>query len=209
MNLNTGDILLFNEYPSCGCMRCLDNCIKLCTDEPYSHSALVIVNPTWKTDKGEPIPPGIYVWESSYHGKKWPDVQTGQTAFGVQLQPLELYTKDYPGTVEVYVRRASPGAAKLFENMKALQDLNAETKHIFYDINPCDWIAALFRWRWFKRTTQRFYCSAFVSYILTQLGILPPNTDWTIVSPALLSSEKPNSIVRWEYEYGEDERITW
>ena len=59
-DLNTGDILLFDERPN-GCLwKILDGCIKLCTDSKYSHSAMVLKNPSWLG-----LPDGIYVWEST------------------------------------------------------------------------------------------------------------------------------------------------
>lgn len=201
--LKTGDILLFDEHPTLCCMNFLDSCIKCCTTEPYSHAALVIVNPPWKNDQQKPIPPGTYIWESSYHGKDWPDLQNGKTAFGVQLQPIDLYTKNYPGHVQTWVRRAKPNAAKRFQDTKDMININKATENKPYDINVCDWLAALFKNTCYKRRTKSFYCSAFVSYVLCQLKIV--NVDWTIVSPALLSSKKPNTIININKWYKNDE----
>lgn len=204
-SLKTGDILLFDEHPTCCCMNFLDSCIKCCTREPYSHAALVIVNPPWKDDNNTPIPKGTYVWESSYHGKDWPDIQNGKTQFGVQLQPIELYTKKYPGHDSIWVRRLK--TTKWFKQTDKLEKINNDTKNKSYDINICDWLAALFKNRCYKRRTKSFYCSAFVSYTLSQLGMIP-NVDWTIVSPALLSSKMPNNIVNINTWYEDDELYT-
>ena len=53
------------------------------------------------------------------------------------------------------------------------------------------------------RTTDEFFCSAFVSYALTQAGVLNENTDWTIISPAELSSDNDMNIP-WIQKYSTD-----
>ena len=52
-----------------------------------------------------------------------------------------------------------------------------------YDLNPIDWIAAKFNIRLVHRETIRFFCSALMGYVLTELKLLPENTDWTIITP--------------------------
>ena len=100
--LKTGDLLLFSEQPTNCFMKTLDCCIKKCTKSRYSHAALVIVDPPWAEHCK-----GTFVWESSYHGTK--DPQDNEVKFGVQLTPIELYTKSYPGKVSIWgVAEASP-----------------------------------------------------------------------------------------------------
>lgn len=190
--LKTGDILLFSEHPTQCCMACLDCLIKKCTCSKYSHSALVVVDPPWTTLKG------IYVWESSWHGQ--PDPQDGLVKMGVQLTPLEFYMSKYPGSVRIWVRRAP------FDVVKPKQWVNIHKKvykHA-YDTRPYDWISAAFQRR-IARQTDSFTCSAFVSYVLTELKALAGDTCWTTISAAELSSERKSSLVHFVEEYGADE----
>ena len=57
---------------------------------------------------------------------------------------------------------------------------------------PLDWICALFRYDRKPKKTDRFWCSALVGYIYTELGLLPYNTDWSILRPSDFSSENKN-----------------
>ena len=78
-------------------MGILDKLIKSCTESPYSHSGVILRDPPWVSS------PGLYVWESSYHGN--PDPQDGLVKFGVQITPLSQYTRDYPGEVRIFARK--------------------------------------------------------------------------------------------------------
>ena len=195
--MKTGDILLFDETPTNSCMRMLDNCIKYCTHSHYSHSAIVIVNPPWDSSLK-----GTYVWESSFHGTK--DPQDGKVKFGVQLTPLDLYTKRYPGRVKIYCRTPETPCSMFTD--AALIAIHKRVYDKPYDIDPCDWLHALFRC-FRPRRTDTYYCSAFVSYVLTSVGVLAPDTDWTIISPAELSASSENRLVIWRVKYGQDKRM--
>ena len=52
-----------------------------------------------------------------------------------------------------------------------------------YDIVPKDWIEAFFKRDSQPQKTSRFWCAALVGYIYTQIGILKPETDWSILTP--------------------------
>ena len=52
-----------------------------------------------------------------------------------------------------------------------------------YDIVPTDWIQAFFQHDSRPQKIDRFWCSALVGYIYTQLGILKDDTDWSILRP--------------------------
>ena len=168
--MQTGDILLFDEKPN-NCIRCIDDFIKCFTCSKFSHSALVVVDPPW-TKKG------IYVWESSYHGT--PDPQDGKIKFGVQLQPLSFYTHHYPGKVHIYIRKAP----KLVSQRLQLQ-LTRIHKLVYnkpYDARPDHWIEAWCKCA--KRQNNRFFCSAFVTYVLNEVGVMEDN--WDNVTAAML-----------------------
>ena len=116
--LKTGDILLFSEQPSNLFLKTLDCLIKKCTCSKYSHAALILVDPPFA-----PNCKGTFVWESSWHGTK--DPQDDKVKFGVQLTPVDFYTKKYPGVVSIYKRE--PLKRNLFTNDK-LFEIHNKTK---------------------------------------------------------------------------------
>lgn len=185
-SFKTGDLLLFSELPSSWCMSCLGCLIKKCTKSKYSHSALVVVDPPW-----EPTLKGTFVWESSWHGT--PDPQDDTIKFGVQLTPLTFYTERYPGRVSIWVRHQ---VEKSVFDAQSLLNIHKTVYKKTYDTRPRDWcLAAMCRRT--TRQTDSFTCSAFVSYVLTQLQILGDNTCWTTISAAELSSSRTSKLVHF------------
>lgn len=191
--LKTGDILLFSERPTPCWLATLDCLIKCCTNSKYSHAALVVIDPPWA-----PHLKGTFVWESSWHGT--PDPQDNIIKYGVQLTPLSFYTDRYPGTVSIWLRR---GQSKYFDPQALIRIHNQVYCHK-YDSRPKDWCAALFKKR-IANQTDVFTCSAFVSFVLTSLGVLSIDTPWTIVSAAELSDR--GKVLNWRIEYGIDTYI--
>ena len=179
-SLCTGDILLFDEHPSKCPMQCLTSIIKCCTQSLYSHVAIVIIDPPWTRLKG------CYVWESSSHGIK--DPQDGKVKFGVQLTPISFYLSGYPGYVNIYVRKPASRDTYLKWVPLTLKHIHEKVYNKPYDTRVKDWLCA-----WLKlpnrRTTKRFFCSAFVCYVLVELGIVAPDTNWTLLSAANMSDQ--------------------
>lgn len=199
MLFKTGDILLFDEYPSNVCMSVFVRMIKNCTCSKYSHSALVVVDPPFA-----PSCKGVFVWESSWHGTK--DPQDSEIKFGVQLTPIDLYIKNYPGSVFIYRRTPkNPSTRELFSD-KALLSIHKKVYKHRYDTRVKDWCSALFRCQ-IRRQTEVFTCSAFVSFVLTELGVLSTDTDWTIISAADISSNAKSGLLEWLEPYNGDEPI--
>lgn len=199
MNFKTGDILLFNERPTMCLMAMLDSLIKCCTCSKYSHCALVVVDPPFA-----PQCKGTFVWESSWHGTK--DPQDNIVKFGVQLTPIELYIRDYPGTVTIYKRSPLTNETRTLFSNEALVAVHRKVYMHGYDTRPKDWCAALCK-RKIRVQTDVFTCSAFVSFVLTELGVLDKNTAWTILSAAELSSKTKSALVQWSSLYGEDTEL--
>ena len=52
-----------------------------------------------------------------------------------------------------------------------------------YDINIIDWILAFFRKDLKPQKINRFWCSAFVGYVLINCCVLKDETDWSIMYP--------------------------
>ena len=199
MVLKTGDVLLFSEQPSSCCMYSFDSLIKCCTCSKYSHAALVVVDPPWA-----PELKGTFVWESSWHGV--PDPQDYIVKFGVQLTPLEFYTHQYPGSVRIFYRSpVSSDTRKLFSD-SALKALHKRVYKHSYDTRICYWCSALFRCRR-RSQAQVFTCSAFVSFVLTELGVLSKKTAWTAISAAELSCTN-TKYPQWQCQYTEDKQIS-
>lgn len=191
-HLRTGDILLFNEHPNNILFSFIDSCIRCATNSPYSHAGIVIVDPEW-------APKGTYVWDSSYHVH--PDPQDHKIKFGIALVKLEDYLNNIDGKQQLYRRSpVDPRTYDLFtpEKLKCLHDA-VYGKH--YDTTIGHWFAGLVH-AFIPRSTKTFFCSAFVSYTLARMGILHEETDWTIVSPGMLS--KDCHKLSWLYEYGPD-----
>lgn len=192
-HLETGDLLLFDETPDNCCLGVLDGLIKSCTKSVYCHAAIVLKNPSWVSE------PGIYVWESTYHGE--PDPQDSLVKFGVQITPLSRYTHDYPGEVVIYVRKCE--APELWTQEK-LEEIHKVVYRKSYDVLPQDWFEALVQVDLFEPRTTSFFCSALVAYILVKVGVIDVDTNWTKVSPQQLSTGEEDSNIRWLQEYGPD-----
>ena len=195
--INTGDILLFDERPE-GCLwGFLDRCIKCCTNSKYSHSALALRNPSWLG-----LPDGLYVWESTaFTGNK--DAKDGDVKFGVQIQHFDEYTKKYKGNAHIYVRSAMPRAQQRFTE-DFLKAVYHDVHNKPYDLWPQDWLDVILRIGP-KKTTDRFWCSAFVSYILTRAQILDRRTDWSEMTPQDLSVN--GERIHWQLPYLPDIKI--
>lgn len=188
--LRTGDLLFFNEYPTDTRLRCLTSLIKCCTRSNYSHVGLVIVDPPWSSIKG------VFVWESSYHGTK--DPQDGKVKFGVQLTPIELYTQRYPGSVSIFLRYPHhPDTYEKF-NRNTLMSVQSKVYNRPYDTSLKDWIGAWLKKTPARRQTKSFFCSAFVSFVLTECAVLDAATDWTRTTAADLSN---NDACVWTKSY--------
>ena len=188
LELNTGDILLFNEHPTNCCFKWFTTSIKHCTKSRYSHCGMVLKNEFGLT--------GTYVWESSWHPKE------KDSKFGVQITPIEEYTKRYPGTVQLYIRKRTGDTIPT----AILERVKKTTEGAPYDIWPCDWVEAKCRCKT-RRTTSRFWCSAFVAYILTTNGDISKNCDWSMVRAQDLSSSCTRPPFQWNTLYQDDTRI--
>jgi len=196
--IQTGDILLFDEKPSQCCWRVLDYGIKCVTNSKYSHSAIALRDPVCLDEKLR----GLYVWESTgFNGMK--DAVDHIDKFGVQVQPISEYISKFEGSCNIYVRYACPAARAKF-TPEFIKRMYRATHDKPYDLWPTDWLEAALKVGP-RRVEDRFWCSAFVSFILTSAGIMKPNTDWSSKSPQDLSSS--SSTIQWVHEYGLDHEV--
>lgn len=190
----TGDILLFHEYPRNICFAILDWGIRCVTNSKYSHAGMVIVDPPWTK-------PGVYVWDSSKH--VYPDPQDRKIKFGIAIVPIHSYMEDR--TVQIFKRAPVNNETYALFSKEALENIHDNVYGKPYDISATTWMTGFFNY-FVPRTTDRFVCSAFVTYALTVVGVLSPNTEWSTVTPAQLSVD--GTSLYWDHEYGPDMLVT-
>jgi len=171
-DLKHGDLVLVDNK-STGLFNAFLNMIRWGTHSDYTHVALIVENPTFLEKQLQ----GTYVWQSTYEGI--PDPQDNTIKLGVQLTALNDFVDHYKNAV-VFVRRFSD--VSLFTDDK-LKEAHTIAYDKPYDLYPKDWIEALVQKDSQPQKIDRFWCSAFVGFVLTKIGILQSNTDWSIMRP--------------------------
>jgi len=166
------------------------------TKSNWSHIGIVLRDPTYI----DPCLTGLYLWESGQEDR--PDVEDDIRKFGVQISDLREVVEGYSG--RVVTRKLEARIENLGEKLKVLHAIVHDDK---YDLNLYDLLSArmnitykpeLSRFcliNYFKpnhRRANRFFCSAFVAFVYTDLGLLPKDTEWTECVPKWFSSENPN-----------------
>lgn len=172
-DLQTGDIILISDYKP-GLFGLFLSMIRYGTHSEYVHVGMIIKDPTFLE---KPLQ-GTYIWESSYEGT--PDPQDGKIKLGIQLTSLQTFKNNY-SDAQFYVRRLEDNS--IFTD-KFLKQIHDKVYNVPYDINPLDWILAFFKKDIHPQKVTRFWCSAFVGYILTRCGVLKKNNDWSIMYPS-------------------------
>ena len=178
--LKTGD-LLFCDYTGSGPFGWFSYLLKFFTKSKYSHSAMIIRDPPFSN-----VEPGLYVWESTYNGK--PDPQDHKIKLGVQLATFEDFYNNYHSNGTVYIRQIEPNNPITNDQLIKIHNVVYDKP---YDILPEDWIEAYLR-TGPKDTIDRFWCSALVGYIYTQLNLFNKDTDWSMLRPADIA----NNIIK-------------
>lgn len=183
-DFETGDLLLFSHNDNCSNLcnslfTFFTDCIKCCTKSPWSHSAIIVKNPSWRKDLK-----GYYVLQSSY--ETFPDAEDQELKLGVELVSMQKLFENYNG--KIYCRFIKCNRDQIFYDN--LEKAHSVVHNRPYDINPYDWYRAAYKI--YKGPTHRlktFWCAALVSYIYVQLGLFEKQTPWTLISPYDLSSE--------------------
>ena len=181
--LKTGDILLCDnlQYSSWGLFSWF---IKFVTKSDFSHVGMIVVDPEFTN-----VPlKGTYVWTSGISDTPDPDDNTKK--FGVQFIPYEHFIATYGG--KIYVRRIDCKSTeeynKIFNN-EMLTEIHKVVYDKPYDIVVTDWIEAYCKKDCHPQKTSRFFCSAFIGYVYTKLGLFDEGLDWSILYPSYFSSE--------------------
>ena len=154
MRLATGDLVLFKERRR-SAWWLLDKAIELVTRSAYVHVGMVLVDPPFS------VPRGTYLWESGYEGS--PNPETGTRNLGVRLTEIGAAI----GDADVVVRKCTLRVAD-----DKLRKIHRDVFMKPYDVCLSDWLLATLRVDLRPQKTDRFWCSAFVAYVLTRLGWL-------------------------------------
>ena len=192
-HLETGDMLLFHQEDQCNsCMSCLfscfTDCIMCCTNSRYSHSAIVVRDPSWA-----PELKGLYIIESSY--EPYGDSENHEIKLGCLMVPLEKMVGDFHG--KVYWRHID--CDRNDEFYTKFQQAHSVVHNRPYDLDPIDWIDAKFKISLTNpRRKDTFFCSAMVTYFYTELGLLDSNTKWTLQSCENLGTEHPKDELKFK-----------
>lgn len=178
-DFSTGDIILFNGlYPA-------SKIIDVVTQGKWSHVGMVVKDPNFLFNVDHKK--GIFLYESD--GKEFIDVDSGSKLFGVQLVDLKEKIDKYEGTI-AYRKLLWNKPIEYFDDV--LKVIYNTTYHKSYDWNVFDLLdPIIYKKFWIldkilhinHRKTDAFFCSSFVSYIYTQLGLLPQKTDWSLIYP--------------------------
>tara|TARA_B100000424_G_scaffold270488_1_gene269950 strand:- start:1243 stop:1854 length:612 start_codon:yes stop_codon:yes gene_type:complete len=173
----TGDLILFKHKNSC-----FGKMIKFFTGSDYTHVGIILRNP------GFTNPPliGLFFWESS--DENFPDAEDHKKKIGVEIVDLgELISR--VGTIKLFYRKLTLNNGFTIDNSR-LKEIHETVHNKPYDIVPLDWIEAYLQYDLNPQKRDRFWCSAFAGYVYVQLGLLPYNTDWSIMRPSDFSSER-------------------
>tara|TARA_B100000214_G_scaffold334669_1_gene277496 strand:- start:1046 stop:1657 length:612 start_codon:yes stop_codon:yes gene_type:complete len=174
-NLQTGDLILFH-----GRHNLFDRLIEYFTSSNYSHIGMIIKDPKFTI---KPLV-GLFFWESSDENIR--DVEDNHYKIGVEIVPLEQMLKNEIKVSDLYYRKLNHNLQFSEETFKHIHKTVHDKP---YDIMPLDWLEAYYREDSHPQKTDRFWCSALVGYIYTQLGLLPSNTDWSVMRPSDFSSQ--------------------
>lgn len=171
--INNFDIMLFN-----GKNFWFSYVVEYTTWSQFSHIGIVLKSPTWL----HPSLTGDYLLESGEEDV--PDAVTHKLKFGVQITPLEHIIKNYTGNIYYRNLLSVPykeNPSHYHDILKRIYDM-IENKP--YDDSVVDLIRIGLHLKLGDcRRTNAFFCSALTSFIFTQLGILPSDTQWDMVEP--------------------------
>jgi len=185
-SLNTGDLVLFRGT------SWVSRLVEWVGVSRYSHVGVIVKNPKFLNPD---VKDGIYLLESSWNDL--PDVENHVYRVGVQMHLLEDILKESPkGSVEI--RRVHCERNQAFYEKFA--ELHKEIHGKPYDLNPVDWLCAKYNIacpypveaRFQKKKS--FWCSALVSYLFCELGIIQKEINWSLIAPREFSSKEGTQL---------------
>ena len=123
-----------------------------------------------------------YVLQSSY--ESFPDAEDDMYKLGVEIVSLRKLFNTYEG--KIFWRHIDCVRNDYF--LQKLSEAHSVVHNRPYDINPIDWIKAAFKINiGDNQKLTAFWCSALVAYVYTKLEFFDKKTNWTLVSPVMLS----------------------
>lgn len=184
--LQTGDIILFQ-----GKSFWFSKLVTWWTGTPWTHVGMVLRNPTYI----DPKLTGLYLWESGI--ENFSDSENNIKKLGIQITDFRKILSSINGE-DIYYRKLDAVIPNLEDKLKTIHqtvhdksydtsviDLLETTLNIEFKQPYGNEILHLFK-RNYNRT-DTFYCSAFLAFLYTELGLLPTETKWTICEPAFFS----------------------
>lgn len=185
-NFNTGDILLYNTK------KWYSKIIEYFLGESFSHISIILKHPSKWLDESL-CDEEYYILESGV--ESFPDAISGKYKFGVQIVPFSKVFKEYKqnGNGNLYYRKLVYKHINNDELEYRIKYAYEKIRNKPYDVNPLDWIFGYYELQsnldtnpklqqWYQKTTS-FWCSALVSYIFVECGLLDKNLAWTLVAP--------------------------
>ena len=198
-NLKTGDILLFDYEGGNIFYYYFSKLIQYVSGSNYTHVAMVLKDPSFI----HPSLKGYYIWQSSWSGIL--DSEDNKLKFGVQINPLNEVLDYYKkNNSHASIRRINCGKNNLSNNN--LESIHNIVHNKPYDIIPSDWIDGILHRDDKPQKIDRFWCSAFIGYIYTICGLLPGNTDWSIMRPSDFSDKSTITFINNSY-LSKEERL--
>lgn len=169
--LKTGDIVLCS-----GRHFWFSDLIEIATHSPWSHCGVIYKDDT-----------GVYLMESGLEHNQ------GKPVLGVQLTDFKLYTLTYDGELWILPLNtlSKTEEGELYSHFQ--QVLGKK-----YDTNPLDFLRA-----WFDldvgntTSTDHFFCSALVAYLLNSIGVIQ-SVKWDLIKP----DDIQNLQLTQNYSYG-------
>ena len=182
----TGDLLLFRGEGVVSSLLRFFGCSQ------YSHVGIFIKDPSFLHPN---LKDGSYILHSAWGYS--PDSEDNQYKFGVQIQPIEDVMALYSDH-SVYIRNIKTVRDEAF--YKRFVEAHKVIHGKPYDVHIMDWISAIENlsnpvpsnpiWK----NTDRFWCSAMVSYVYYKLGWIK-ETNWSLIAPREYSKEGTGQVV--------------
>lgn len=178
--MSTLDVVLFKGKPKkFGLLSMFDGLIKYFTDSEFTHVGLIVLDPYWIDPKLK----GTYLWNSGTYAPG--DAEDHKSKLGVQLDPFYEYVKNFEG--EVYIRRIR---LKKSIDLAKLATIHSSVHSTDYNTNVLDWVCGYFNVDREPYKEHRFWCSAFVCYVLELMGYIERHTNWDIIRPSFFADTR-------------------
>lgn len=189
----TGDIILYSSNTIIG------NFIKSATESIYTHIGIILKNPDFKKNKKH------YLYNSNSFNCNENEEEYKEEIFpklgGVKV--VDLVDNLKKSTGKIFYRKLiykddknETKEQKIMKVRHKINELHNKCHTIYYDYLPNNWLGAyLAQTKYNKlsnlfsspRHLDRMFCSAFIAYIYTQLGLLKQDTEWSFITPCFFS----------------------